>query len=188
MARKRALDAPGAAVVGKTYELHEQEQYFFAPQTADALARFAGAYSRVCCLCAPMVGQRLEELGSRPRTLDLDERFAHLQGFRRYDLYRPEWLEQEFDLILCDPPFFRVSLSQLFTALRVLSHGHYDQKLMIAYLWRRTSAVVGSLSRFGVQPTGIELRYRTVQTVERNRIELFTNLSGDEVEALRSLL
>jgi hypothetical protein len=157
-------------------ERHEHEQYFFDAPTLAHLAGVAAAYPNPCCLCAPRLGQELERRGVAVRTLDIDTRFAGLAGFRRYDVFRPEWLGEPFGLILCDPPFFRVSLAQLFTAVRLLSRYDYRQPLLISYLSRRATNILGTFARFDLQPTGYYPGYLTVQNVDRNGIEFFGNL------------
>jgi hypothetical protein len=158
------------------YELHENEQYFFDKPTLAYLADFVSGFPYPCCLCAPLLGRELESRGVPVRTLDIDERFAGLNGFRKYDIYRPEWLGEEFGLILCDPPLFNVSLSQLFTAIRLLSLYNYDQPLLVSYLVRRSSNIIGTFARFNLQPTGYRPGYQTVQKAERNDIEFFANV------------
>jgi putative N6-adenine methyltransferase len=162
------------------YELHENEQYFFDKPTVTHLADFVQGYDNPCCLCAPLLGQELVRRGVRVRILDIDERFAHLDGFRRYDIYRPEWLGEEFGLIVCDPPFYNVSLSQLFAAIRMLSRNLYTQPLLVSYLARRSASVLGTFARFALEPTGYRPGYQTVQKAARNEIEFFGNLGEAE--------
>ncbi len=157
-------------------ERHENEQYFFTDQTTGQLADFAARFKNPCCICAPSVGAELGRRGVPARVLDIDERFAATPGFRRYDLFRPDWLGEEFGLILCDPPFFNVSLSQLFAALRLLSRNRYEQPLLISYLSRRSVSIAGTFARFGLTATGYYPRYKTVQALARNEIEFFGNL------------
>ena len=157
-------------------EKHEHEQYFFDKPTLDHLADFVVGYENPCCICAPLLGQELERRGVVVRTLDIDERFAHLRGFRRYDIFRPEWSGEEFGLIVCDPPFYRVSLSQLFHAMRLLSRNLYTQPLLVSYLVRRSANVNGTFARFNLQPTSYHPGYLTVQRTARNDIEFFGNL------------
>ena len=157
-------------------ENHQKEQYFFDPPTVTHLADFVATYADPCCLCTPLVGQAVEESGGSCTTLDIDGRFAHLEGFREYNLYRPAWLGAEFGLILCDPPFFKVSLSQLFTAVRQLSCFDYSQPLLIAYLKRRELNLLSTFHLFNLEPTGYQPGYVTVQRTERNVIELYGNL------------
>jgi hypothetical protein len=158
------------------YERHEHEQYFWDEPTISHLADIAAQYPLPCCLCAPLLGQELEQRGVETRTLDLDTRFADLGGFREWNLYRPEWLGETFGLIVCDPPFFGVSLSQLFTAIRLLSRHDYAQPLLICYLSRRAINIQSTFWRFNLEPTGYEPGYRTVKDLDRNRIEFFGNL------------
>ncbi len=161
------------------YELHENEQYFFDRPTLDTLADVVAGFANPCCLCAPLLGQALEGRGVAVRTLDIDTRFAHLKGFMPYDIYRPRWLGEAFGLIVCDPPFFGVPLSQLFTALRLLSRYDYRQPLLVSYLVRRGSNLRGTFARFGLEPTGYRPGYQTVQAVARNAIEFFSNVLLD---------
>lgn len=161
------------------YEKHENEQYFFDKKTLAHLAEFVSGFENPCCICAPLLGKELEQRGVAVRILDIDERFANLRGFRKYDIFKPEWLGEEFGLILCDPPFFSVSLSQLFTALRMLSRNDYRQPLLVSYLSRRASSVLGTFANFGLEPTGYFPGYQTVQSAARNDIEFFGNLGPE---------
>lgn len=166
------------------YELHENEQYFFDEATLARLSGFLLRFSAPCCLCAPLLGKRLAERGANMTVLDIDGRFSGVRGFRRWDIYRPEWLGAEFDLIVCDPPFFNVSLSQLFAALRMLSRNDFSQPLLVSYLKRRSEAILGAFAPFGLEPTGYLPSYQTVQPVERNEIEFFSNLPEEEIRRL----
>jgi hypothetical protein len=160
------------------YELHENEQYFFDQPTLSYLADFVAKFPSPCCLCAPSLGRELEQRGLPVRTLDIDKRFADLKGFRYYDLYKPEWLGEEFGLIVCDPPFFNVSLAQLFTAIRLLSRHQYNQPVLLSYLTRRAANITGTFANFQIQATGYRPGYQTVQRIERNEIEFYGNVTG----------
>lgn len=168
------------------YELHQNEQYFFDQATLEHLADFVQSFSRPCCLCAPLLGKTLTDRGVAVKILDIDERFASLPGFQRYNIYRPIWIEDEFDFILCDPPFYNVSLSQLFTAIRKLAHFNYQQPLLISYLKRRTANLLGTFRPFNLVETGYFPSYQTVQDIERNKIEFFGNLDQQHLNRLRN--
>lgn len=168
------------------YERHQNEQYFFDQSTLDQLADFVQCFSHPCCLCVPMLGRTLAERGVQVKVLDIDERFASVPGFEVYDIYRPAWIEEKFDLIICDPPFYNVSLSQLFTTIRKLAHYSYRQSLMVAYLKRRAANVLGTFSPFKLVETGYYPGYLTVQDVERNKIEFFSNLDEQHIAQLRT--
>jgi hypothetical protein len=168
------------------YELHQNEQYFFDKPTLDHLANFVQQFSHPCCVCAPLLGKTLVEQGYKVKILDIDERFASLPGFQHFDIFRPAWLEEEFDLILCDPPFFSVSLSQLFTAIRKLAHYNFSQPLLISYLQRRATNILGTFSPFQLVATGYYPGYQTVQKIDRNKIEFFSNLDEQTIEHLKN--
>ena len=166
-------------------ERHENEQYFFDSATLDHLAAFASGFDRPCCLCTPMLGQRLAQARIPVRILDIDERFASCAGFRRFDLHRPQWLGEEYDLIICDPPFFNISLSRLFIAMRTLAQNRFEQRMLISYPTRRATNLIGTFERFALRPTGYTPSYLTVQAVERNTIEFYGNLDEDLHRKLR---
>ena len=156
-------------------ERHEFEQYFFDRDTLDRLVGELTRFENPCCICAPTVGRELVDRGHPVTILDVDERFAHLPGFRPFDLTRPEWLAERFDVILCDPPFFGPSLRQLSQCLSGLAHHDHSQLLLVGYLQRRADALVSALQSFDVKPTTFEFGYETVAPIEKNRTILFAN-------------
>jgi hypothetical protein len=159
------------------HENHAIEQYFWDEPTLDWLAQLVeGLSSSPCCLCAPMLGKKLIERGGSPAILDIDERFSDLPGFQKYNIYRPHWIEESYDLIICDPPFWNVRLSQLFTAIRKLAHFDYQQKMLVSYPTRRGSALQAVFWSFGLEPTGIQPKYVTVQDKDYNQIEFLGNI------------
>lgn len=161
------------------HELHENEQYFFSEETIEQFAALLEPFEAPCILCAPTLAQRIQKSAGQKKicALDIDTRFeASLPGFRLWNLYKPTRLEEKFDVIFCDPPFFNCSLSQLFSATRLLSQFDYSQPLMLCYLSRREQALLGTFARFNLAPTGIFASYITVQDCEKNKIQLYSNV------------
>ncbi len=161
-------------------ERHEAEQYFWDAQTLKTLLDVAGVFDFPCALCAPLLGRALDERGIASRSLDFDERFATDENYAHFDLYRPLWRDETYGVILCDPPFWKVSLSQLFAAIRLLGHHSFEQPLAICYPTRRAKNICGTFAKFGLEPTGYFPGYLTVQELERNRIEFFANFEWNE--------
>jgi hypothetical protein len=159
------------------YEKQEIEQYFFDGATLHHLANLASCFVNPCCLCTPSLGEELERQGVRATTLDIDGRFAHLEWFRLYDIGRPEPLDEEFGIIICDPPILNASLPQLLHTITLLSRGNYKQPLLFNYLSRRATTVVSTFSAFGLLPTGYKARYTTIANIGHNQMEFFGNLS-----------
>jgi hypothetical protein len=159
------------------YENHKNEQYFFTEKTNNLLSNFIiKNFLNPCCLCTPSLGRKLVENKIKTRIFDIDERFANLNGFRYYDIYKPVYIGEKFDVIICDPPFFKVSLSQLFNVIRILSNYDFNQNLLITYLKRRSSNIIGTFSKFNLKPTNVMAEYITVQNCQRNDIEFFSNI------------
>jgi hypothetical protein len=139
-------------------------------------------------MCAPLLGKTLADQGEKVYILDIDTRFSKYGHFIEFDLYRPKWLGVDFDIILCDPPFFNVSLSQLFDAIRLVSQNNFNQRLLLGYLTRRAANIEGTFAEFQIKRTGIRLSYQTVQPTERNDIQLFTNVPESEIAKLQQAI
>lgn len=153
-------------------ERHEREQYFFDAGTVREWAAVASRFENPCLLCAPTVGA---ELQGRAAILDTDERFVVYPGFRRWDLNAPTYLPTRFGVILCDPPFFAISLGRLAAAIDLLSAYDPAQPLALTYLKRREQPLLRALARYNLHPTDSRPRYRSVDTSGRNEIEVYAN-------------
>jgi len=94
--------------------------------------------------------------------LDIDNRFSNLPGFVHWNMYRPAALHTKPDLLLCDPPFKTVKLDQLYRAYMALLHGDPTVPVVMSWLSRRESALLGTLHPFNLQPTGFYPGYVSV--------------------------
>ena len=158
-------------------ENHENEQYFFTEATVGYLSKLAMEFDNVCCICCPSVGKKLEELGANVTILDIDERFSNLSGFKYWDIKSPEYIPDEFDLIIMDPPFFNVSMREIRKSIQMLTHFDINKnKLMITYLSRRENAFKTGMRPFVMVPMDYVPEYNTVDVTEyKNRIEFYVN-------------
>lgn len=157
-------------------ERHDHEQYFFDDQTLALLCDWLTAFENPCLVCAPMLATALENRGRSVRLLDIDHRFAALQGFVDWNIKRPTRLAERFDVIVCDPPFFNVSLNQLFKSVRLLSHFSFTQPLAISYLSRRANALLRAFEPFKLQISELHPTYRTIERSPKNEIQFFANV------------
>ena len=112
----------------RMYENHKNEQYFFSRNTIQLLCDALSGFNNICCLCTPTLGMELLLRGKTVQILDIDRRFERFEGFRYFNIARPQWLGEKYDIIVCDPPFFNISLSQLFLTLRTLSLNDFNQR------------------------------------------------------------
>lgn len=175
------------------YELHENEQYFFDDETIERLSIFIEHYilkdkGLLCCLCTPLLGKRLLEKRIDLDILDIDKRFSNLTNFIHYNIKYPKYINWIYNLIVCDPPFFSCSLSILFKSIYQLSNYNFNQKILISYLKRRESAILGTFSKFNLKPTGFYPKYQTVDTKDRNKIEFYSNIENFDKQPWANLL
>ena len=159
-------------------ERHENEQYFFTEDTAAYITRMALSFNKICCICCPSVGKRLEELGADVTILDIDERFNDLEGFKYWDIKHPKYISDEFDLIIMDPPFFNVSMREIRKAIQMLTHFDTTKtKVMISYLTRREKAFKVGMKPFNMESMEFIPEYNTVDVTEdKNRIQFYVNV------------
>lgn len=144
-------------------EKHELEQYWFAPSTLADLSALIGDSKFPCFLCAPMAATMFASKESI-RVLDIDERFAYLPGFLKWNVYRPQTLGEQYGVLIVDPPFTKVNLGQLYSAVNVLCEKDTSRKIVIAYPVRREAAILATFAPFNLKPTGIFPKYVTVNT------------------------
>lgn len=168
-------------------ELHQYEQFFYEPNTLSQLAEFVTKFEKICCVCTPLLGKFLVEKGKSVTILDIDTRFDSVAGFQQYNLYEPQPLEETYELLICDPPFQKISLSQLFKALRVLSGNNFAQPILLSFLQERANDVLGTFAPFQLQKTGYYPQYVSLRKQEWEHIEFFSNLEEQDIATLQKL-
>lgn len=156
-------------------ERHELEQYFFDRRTIADLSSLIRAHTSPLLLCAPTLARALAQEGRHVWALDIDDRFAALPGYTRWNIRRPTPVDFQPTLIFCDPPFFSVSLSDLFRAVRLLANFDFTTPIAISYLTRRARAIESVFSPFHLRATGYRPTYQTVKNIQRNDIQVFAN-------------
>lgn len=145
-------------------ERHEREQYFFSRETLNLLAKIIQPYKKPCLLCAPTLGVELERQRREVCTLDIDERFHFLNGFKKWNIWRPEPLDEVFGFLLVDPPFSIVSLSDLFDAVKILTKGNFKIPLMISNHRSRVHDVEATFAPFTLRLTNIRPTYMSTKS------------------------
>ena len=128
---------------------------------------------KVCLICAPSLSKAFyDQLGYTVTILDIDKRFEDLPGFIYFDLQKPEEcqdprvLNNNFELIIFDPPFFYITLDQMSEALQVLSRNsshHKEMKLGMSFMTRDETPVKKAFHQFALEKTTLQLEYATVK-------------------------
>jgi len=173
-------------------ELHKNEQYFFDNRTLDNFITFLinSNFGLICFLCTPLLALKLLE-----RTddidfdiFDIDRIFNNIKNFRYYNLNNNPYIEFDYHLIICDPPFFSVSLHNLLRSIESLTHYNYRTKIMISYLKRRENQFLDTFKDFNLKPTGFFPGYRSLENSGKNRIEFYSNIEEFEKKPFSNLL
>jgi hypothetical protein len=160
-------------------ELHENEQYFFTKEfenwfVGTIVNFFQG--KKICCVCCPMIGARLVEAGMDVKILDIDRRFEKYEQFIYYDIKDPKYLDYEFDLIVCDPPFFNVSFTELLKAIKTLTHFTMYKSIFMTYLYRREIKFLDMFADYDLYRIKDRPQYKTLDVTDpKNDIRLYCN-------------
>ncbi|MBN1214145.1 MAG: hypothetical protein JXA99_01760 [Candidatus Lokiarchaeota archaeon] len=169
-------------------ELYRNEQYFFDKNIEEILLNFIKLFKNPCLLCAPKLGREILNKGIPCTILDIDKRFSDIAGFQYFDLTKPYWIgANKFGIILCDPPFFNIKLSELFRAIKLLSQYDFSQYLFISYLVRRSKKFLNIFKAFNLKPSGFIPSYKSIEKSEKNKIEFYTNLPDSLIKSLKKL-
>jgi len=138
-------------------------QFFYSAATAADLARRLEGYAAPCCLCTPRLARAFADRGRVVRLLDMDDRFAALAGYRRFDLERPAAPRESYDMVFFDPVFIAARI--LRRALDVVA-GAPDAAdaptLYMAFPRSREAELLAGFAAWRLAPLDYELRYNNI--------------------------
>lgn len=154
------------------------QDLYFDDTTREALADLLMPFGRACCLCAPTVAQALYKRGRVARVLDIDERFANLPGFRRWDLSRPQKLAEPFDIIAAAPPVSAeggegVDAAGVTRALGVLARP--GDRVLVAMPPRMADQE--AMASLGLKRTGVAAGYARSDESRAEPAEFYANFA-----------
>lgn len=117
--------------------------------THDMLAGITACFDAPCIVGAPRLARELIGLNLDVTAFTEEIEFAGLPRFRKWSLAKPVYVTEAFDFVLVaaedvEPP-------ELFSALRVLSHFHYDMPALILAPKEAASRFEKALDRFDVR-------------------------------------
>ena len=185
-------------------ERRDLEQYFF---TKNILGQFITALTmryatqeeleeKVCLICAPSLSKAFyDQLGYTVTVLDIDTRFNDLPGFVYFDLQRPQdctderVLNNKFELMLFDPPFFYITLDQMSEALQVVSRRsphHRKMNLGLSFMTRDKTEVLRAFRQFPLEKTNLALEYATVKPNRWENYGWYSNTDLPMIKRMRA--
>ena len=162
-------------------ERRDLEQYFFTKNLISTLInsltmRYADQEeleAKVCLVCAPSLSKAfLDQLGYNVVVCDIDTRFNDLPGYAHFDLQEPDKctdprvLNNQFELIIFDPPFFYITLDQMSKAIDFISKhssNHAAMTIGMSFMTRDEADVKKSFKQFKLEKTNLALEYATVK-------------------------
>ena len=104
---------------------------------------------KLCLICCPSLAKAFyEQLGYTITCLDIDKRFENLPGFKYWDIQDPFYFENQFEIILFDPPFFYITLEQMSKAISVISGPNTNMKLMMSFMCKDEGRVRKAFKQF----------------------------------------
>jgi len=159
-------------------ERRDLEQYFFSRDTLVDLIKVMDQFDNPCCMVCPSVAHASHALNRELTLLDIDERFSYLPRYMNYNLYKPSPLTQTFDMILFDPPYFQVPMSDLFNSVDVISHQNRDTPLIVAFLRRSQANLLKTFSPYTLSPTRYHPGYAHVKDNKRKNYLFYSNWDG----------
>jgi hypothetical protein len=157
-------------------EIKDWEQYFF---TENVLINFVESFvyeNNIICLCTPAVADAfLKYKKKNVICLDIDERFSYLPGYLKYDITNPVKIDVVPDMIIVDPPFFKMNLVDLFNCVESLTKGNKLTKIVFAFIKREEKALLNIFKSYGLRLTKFNLEYRSVDPTKWCNYGIYTN-------------
>ena len=162
----------------KIEERHAFEQFFWTRKTVDELMK-ACKYvyeEKTCCMTTPSMAHAWHEVGREEVLLDIDKRFSYLPKFKYYDCRKPEALEDDFRLLILDPPFFILPIPVFREAVDVITKKNYDTKILLGFLKRGEKELRKEFELYNLVPTNFPLQYSSIKENKWNNFALYSNI------------
>jgi len=165
-------------------ELREVEQYFFTEEVIKNLIDSLEYEENIVCLGTPAVADGFYKFKQKIVTcLDIDSRFNYLPGFQFFDILNsPDEINFKTDLLIIDPPFFKMSLVELYNCVEKLTGGNKSTKITFAFVHREERALLNIFKSYNLQLTKFQLEYRTVEPNRWNNYALYSNFEMGKIK------
>lgn len=164
-------------------ELREIEQYFFSDNVLSNLVSALEYESDIICLCTPALADAFWKQKERSvMLLDVDDRFQYLPGYQYFDITKPSGVELVPQVIVVDPPFFKLNLVDLYNCIEILTEGNKKTKLIFAFVQREERALLNIFKSYNLQLTKFKLEYRHVDPTKWTNYALYSNFEFNKIK------
>jgi len=168
-----------------TTEIKDWEQYFFTENVLIDIIDALEYEENILCLCTPAVADAFWRLKNRKiMCLDIDKRFDYLPGFVYFDLLKPHRLNFKPNVIIVDPPFFKINLIDLYNAIDFLTEGDKMTKIIFAFVKREQKFLLYTFESYNLQLTKFKLEYRSVDATKWDNYGIYTNYEFKKMKFL----
>ena len=167
-------------------EKHEYEQFFWTQNVVDKLMD-ACKYQfveKICCLTTPSLAHGFHDNDREEVLLDVDKRFSYLPKYKYYDVRDPYKMNESFELLVLDPPFYVVPIEQFKTAVDVLTGKNYETKLIIGFLKREEKRLMQAFKDYNIKKTGFKLEYAAIKPNKWDNFALYSNVDLPGIKRL----
>ena len=157
-------------------EKRNLEQYFWTSKTVKDLLKACEYITNTCCFTTPSLAHGFYQNGRNEKLLDIDERFKYLPRFEKFDIKNPHLLDEEFNIIVIDPPFFNISTQELFEATNKITNCNYSTNIIIAYLVRFEYALLETFKLYGISETNLTPEYAHIKSNKWRNFKIYSNI------------
>ena len=162
----------------KIKERHDLEQFFWTGDIVKKLLTACEYTSDCCCFTTPSLAEGFRCVNRDEKLLDIDERFSYLKLFEKFDIKNPHCPDGagNFNLIIIDPPFFNVTIKELFEATNYITNNNYNTNLIIAFLVRCEYSLLEIFKPYGISETSTQLEYAHIKPNKWKNFKLYSNI------------
>jgi len=173
---------------GKINENHEYEQFFWTKNVVDNIIKSIGySYNEeICCFTTPSLAHQLHQNGQDEVLLDIDKRFNYLPKFKYYDAYDPKKLDENFRLLIIDPPFFVIPIEIIRDAVDIITNKNYNTKIIIAYIKRNEKRLRIAFKNYKLFPTNFPLEYVSIKSNKWSNFVLYSNIELPNIKRIKT--
>ena len=160
------------------------EQYFFSENVLKQFTSILKYEENILCLCTPSVADAFYRYNNQNVfCIDIDSRFSYLKNFILCDITKDK-IELNFipNIIIVDPPFFKMKLIDLYNVINKLTKSNKNSKLMIAYVIREDKNLLYIFKDYNLKLTKFKLEYQNVESNKWENYGLYTNFEIGKIK------
>ncbi len=166
-------------------EIKEWEQYFFTEKVLLDIIDALEYEENILCLCTPAVADAFWRIKQKKIIcLDIDKRFNYLPGFIYFDVLNPHKIDFKPNVIIVDPPFFKINLFDLYNTVDFLTQKDKSTKLIFAFVKREQKFLLYNFESYNLQLTKFKLEYRSVDPTKWDNYGIYTNYEFKKMKFL----